>query len=603
MSMGANGDAAAIYKKFNHTRSQMVVVCGRQDAASTPQPSIQLVESVGPPVTDLRANILNSIRILNYTGGTDYMRLQYTDTGGTNYNWRDSDKSWQTGGSIISTPQATPRDNYRSWGFEWDADNQRVRLFGIHQSFGSSENIACGPRLYSITDWVSLSSVRNGTSANLWLVIGWPETNFYSSASSAYIEWIKETWGPRVYVQCNGKNTSSNYAITGYTGYDLRTGPLLPDGINTVCVPEGTSGQWDDSKTQWGSVIRTRSGLYVASYSGTKVSNGALQIGVASATDPLGTWTKHANNPVIPLGPPGSTYEGYMRFNVLVEDLQELDPNKRFKLIVNGTDASTTTRTLLFDAPDWFGPYTYDGVLLEEDVDETGIAFRGQPVWHRGQWHMFYNCSVGGLNVIRRAVSKYLKAGTFVKEGVTLNTQSVGAYESTVTSVSGRYITVPDTTDAVRDMILVGTNSVSVDTYVYGRIRKVVSGTLLEMYEDMPGLTTSSILRSANYGSDNSLNGVSYIDGVWYFSMTMFKVFTSHPTFGAHHEGNGVYVGGANPNDPIAVDWLATPLIPFGTEAARTSISNENTRLLTERSPFASLAPVIRRNRSTLIRR
>ncbi len=391
----ASGDACATYKRFDQTLSQIILLCGRQTSAPAstnafPYPAISLVHSPTAPVCDTRANLNFLARIIGYTtGSVDYQRLLYVDTGGTNNIWQESSQSFATGGTTLSMPATTPRDEYRIFGLQWDAQGQRLRLFALHTVTGTTENADLGPRLVALTDWVNLSDIQNGTSSTIWLVIGWPETNFFTVASAWEVEWICEAWGEKEFVMANGKATiGSKYDITEHEGHDLRAPYLLP-GSRTTAIPAGSPGAFDSQSTQWGSVYLDDDGTYVATYSASDGST--VTIGLATAANPSGTWTKQGE--ILAEGPPGSPYESRYSFNVQTKDWRELDDARRYKLIVKGFDAALTGKTLIFYGPSRTGPFTYDGELIAEDATETGIAYRGQPVWYRA--------AIGGSSTTR----------------------------------------------------------------------------------------------------------------------------------------------------------------------------------------------------------
>lgn len=588
-ALAANGDAAAIYRSFDHTRDAIYWYCaaGKYTGSSlTPWPAMRLMHSASAPVAGTRASFSILAQHLYYSPSVTYDRINYSiNPTGTNQNWQESTQTFTTGGTVITPPAEAPDSDYRLYGMQWDATNARVRWMYGHTVSGSSENPDYGPKIQTLTDWVSLSSILNGTSTTLWLVLGWPETNFWIGAGSFHIEWFSEQYGSNLDVYCNGKATiGGNYNITHHHGHDLRAGNFVPGTRAQIAIDKGTAGQWDDNKTQWGSAILAADGKYVQSYNGDAGST-ALQIGIATATSPYGPWTKYASNPVIPsTGGSGTDYEQYTRFNVLVEDWLESDSAKRYKLIVNMTDASSVTRTGLFYASAYTGPYTYDGRLLEDDATETQIAFRGQPVFYNGLWHLFYNAEVGGVNTIRYATGSTLRAGAMTKANTTLSTEAVGAVEVTLTAVSGRTWTCASTTGLVKDMFLVCTQTSSGDTYGTTRIRKIISSTQFEVYHTCAGAASGTVCRSANYGTDNALNHVINIEGTWYFIMTTFKAFTSHASYSAHHEWNSLFVGGSSPTDASAIDWAASPIVPMGRDSWNTTISNENVRVL--HTPF-----------------
>lgn len=590
-ALAANGDAAAIYRSFDHTRDAIYWYCAAAKytgSSLTPWPAMRLMHSASAPVAGTRATFNILAQHTYYSPGVTYDRINWSiSPTGTNQQWQESSQSWATGGSVISMPAEAPDTDYRIYGMQWDATNSRVRWMAAHTVSGSSENPDYGPKIVTLTDWVSLSSILNGTSSTLWLVLGWPETNFWIGAGSFHIEWFSEQYGADIDVYCNGKaSIGGTYNITHHHGHDLRAGMFVPGTRAQIAIDKGTAGQWDDNKTQWGSAILADDGNYVQSYNGD-AGGSALQIGIATATSPYGPWTKYASNPVIATGIGGSDYEQYTRFNVLVEDWLESDSAKRYKLIVNMADAGGTTRTGLFYASAYTGPYTYDGRLLEDDGTETGIAYRGQPIYYNGLWHLFYNANVGGVNTIRYATGSTLRAGAMTKANVTLSTEGANAVELTLTGVSGRTWTCADTTGLVKDMFLVCTQTSSGDTYDTTRVRKVIDATTFEVYHTCAGATTGTVVRSANYGTDNALNHVINIGGTWHFIMTTFKAFTSHPSYSAHHEWNSLFVGGSSPYDASAIDWFASPIAPMGRDAWNTTISNENVRVLTTPIRFA----------------
>lgn len=598
-SMSADGDAAAIVRAFDHTKDAIYWLCAAArytGSGLTPWPALRIMHSATQPVCGTRASFSVVCQHIYYKPGTvTYDRINYSPAGGgSNVQWQESSQTFTTGGTVISVPAEAQDGDYRLYGFQWDATNSRCRFLYGHTVSGSSENPDYGPRIQTMTDWVSLSAMENGTSSTLWMVLGWPETNFWTSASSCHIEWVKEQSGPaQVHVYCNGKATiGGNYNITHHYGHDLRCGMLVPGTRAQIAIDKGTAGQWDDNKTQWGGAILASDGKYVQIYNGD-AGGTALQLGIATATSPFGPWTKYASNPVIATGVGGTDYEQYVRFASLVEDWQETDSAKRYKLIVNMTDAGSTTRTGIFYAASYNGPYTYDGRLLEDDGTETGIAYRGQPVWENGQWYLLYNATVGGVNTIRYATCATLRAGQAVKANVTLNTESAGAVEVTLTGVSGRVWTCASTTGLVKDMHVIATKTSSGDTYDTTVVRKVISSTQFEVYHSCAGAASGTVVRSSNYGTDNALNHVIKIDGTWYFIMTTFKAFTSHASYSAHHEWNSLFVGGSNITDAMAIDWTASPIVPMGRDAWNTTISNENVRVLTVPASFAPVGTAV----------
>lgn len=614
-SIAAANDGAAMYKSFDHTKNQMIVVCSRGNSANAaPYPGVAIVHGATAPVCDTTTN-LAAKWLMRHTfynpSAARQQRLTYYDTGAVELRWSFSTNTWLSAGTTVSVPFDTPRDDFRMQGIQWDASSARFRMFALHGAAGSAENPDYGPNLIVLTDWVSLSGVQNGASSTLWLLLGQPNTSQFIAASSAYVEWVSHTWseaGEDFAVLCNGKSSVGGvYNITAHGGYDVRAPLLLPQVRNAIAIDKGSAGAWDDTDTQWGSAIRAQDGLYVSAYVGDagtgSTPSPVLEIGIATATSLDGTWTKYASNPVIARGGAGSAYEYRLLSAVLVEDWQESDAARRYKMLTSCDDAASVRRTLVFYAASYTGPYTYDGVLLADDATETNVSRAGHPVYYNGHWLFFYTCTVAGVQVTRCAFSPQLRAGTMTRYGVTIAKTS-GTFEQTVTSVAaGNLVTVPSTTGAVKDMSLVITQTASANTYGKSRIRKVVSGTVLELYHSVPGLAASSVMRSSNFNANSDVQQVYWTGNVFYWITTVLGPFSGHGSFDAHHESNGLYVGGASPFDAVTLDWVATPFIPFGQDSANTTVSNENPRVVTTPVRFASNKPIHDRQRSVLLRR
>lgn len=582
-TLNASSDAAAIYKAFDPTKNQIIWInaaAGTTGGVLTPWPAFRLIHSASAPAVGARNSFAVLAQHIYYnSGGTYYSRMFYTDSGGTVQRWNEAAQAWSTSTTVVSTPAGAPITDFRITGIEWDATNSRMRLMTAHTVSGSTENPDYGPRLVGLTDWIALTGIQNGTSSTLWLVIGSPENNFYSSAESFGVEWISETTGTdRVHVYANNKDAvGGTYNITHHTGYDIRAPYLVPGTRAQIAIDVGSGGAWDDTTVQWGSAILAADGKYVQSYSGN-AGGGVITVGIATATSPFGSWTKYASNPVITLT--GSTdYSDYIRFNVLVEDWQESDSNKRYKLIVCANDGSTN-RTLLFYAAAYTGPYTLDGRFLEDDATETQITMNSQPVWDGTQWIVCYNTTVSGIKETRYATCATLRAGMAVKSGTTLIVAGQNAAEVTLSAVSGRTWTCSDTSALAKDMVLICTQTSSADTYDTTRVRKIISSTQFEVYHSTPAAASGTVCRSVNYGNDLSFANLLKIGGVWYLLTTPFQVFDTHPSYSAHVETTALFVGGANLTDAFTIDWMATPVMLWGRDAWNNTISLENPRPL-----------------------
>ncbi len=132
---------------------------------------------------------------------------------------------------------------------------------------------------------------------------------------------------------CSVLSNSGEYTMY-YTGKEITAGicrigrATSVDGINwqrdTINNPIltiGTTGQWDDKVVCAPYCLYTSSMIYML-YTGWANNYFGSQIGLATSTNNGITWTKHANNPVIDLGPQGSWDANYVEAGsiILVED-------------------------------------------------------------------------------------------------------------------------------------------------------------------------------------------------------------------------------------------------------------------------------------------
>ncbi|MFC1738251.1 fibronectin type III domain-containing protein, partial [Planctomycetota bacterium] len=84
--------------------------------------------------------------------------------------------------------------------------------------------------------------------------------------------------------------------------------------LNPALRP-GSSGQWDEEVVESGDIVKIGD-TYYWYYHGYQDT---YQIGVATATDPSGPWTKYAGNPIIEVGP-GAYDDGYVACAAFYEE-------------------------------------------------------------------------------------------------------------------------------------------------------------------------------------------------------------------------------------------------------------------------------------------
>lgn len=116
----------------------------------------------------------------------------------------------------------------------------------------------------------------------------------------------------------NGSNLTAP-ATGGRIGYATAltlSGPWTKAGTNPV-LPVGATGAWDDTLIDHPHVWQDVDDLFWMLYTGAAGSGGGTPvvgfpwgIGIATATDPDGPWTKHPDNPFLPPGGAGAWDEG-----------------------------------------------------------------------------------------------------------------------------------------------------------------------------------------------------------------------------------------------------------------------------------------------------
>ncbi len=103
------------------------------------------------------------------------------------------------------------------------------------------------------------------------------------------------------------------------------------------CLTPGPEGTWEDGVIESAHMLKDHD-TYCWYYHGS--GNGlGYQLGVATASHPLGPWTRHEANPVLALGPPGSwddhhvacafiVKEGTDRFTMWYSGMSEAEPDR-----------------------------------------------------------------------------------------------------------------------------------------------------------------------------------------------------------------------------------------------------------------------------------
>lgn len=607
---GAAADSAAITMPFDRTlgRYQRITVCLRSDASAF-RPQVALLYQVGGPTPDTAANVNGRLLCRSYTysnAGLYYGSLTYWNTGGTANNWSDASKAWTTS-NVGSTPQLSEADDYHIVGLDWDDVLDRVRLFWVHVATGTAfTSEAAGPKLFALTDWVDLATIRNGSAtSDLHLVIGWLYNSVDLAGATQHIEWVRHEWADELeYLFTNQKSVgSSTYTIKGWSG--LAGGTWLPVSRTGLAV-DVAAATWKANTVHFhGAVYDPVSGLYWMAHDG---SDGTVRgIGLVSASSPTAEpWTNYASNPVI--GQEPGTHRGSPQICTLTCDYTDPDPQRRWKLCVTyNSDVDNKSRVYLWTAPQPdTTSWTLDGLLLDYEVSEStdGPLLNAPPVYLNGSWRLYYTIDAA-TNPPRNFVarSRELRAGTFVKDAALSYLPRSAGVEMTITSASStsRVVDVTSTTGVQRDQLVCYDQDSTSDNFRYGRVRKVVSATQLELYHRMPGISTSGVLRTMNHG-------VSYPTHIrprgdrWEWRGTMFAAMRFHATFVANIETSALWWA-TNPDreDPVA-DWPRCPGPYLGRD--NNSGSSENPTYADRPvHPYTQPLTVRRRRRKTHLRR
>jgi len=106
-----------------------------------------------------------------------------------------------------------------------------------------------------------------------------------------------------------GEDTDATYQASEKVGIATASDPLGPwtKASGNPLVDFGTSGQWDDALIADPCLFVVGSTLWMMYAGGLdSVPTTNARQGLAYATDPTGSWTRHPSNPILPLGSGGS---------------------------------------------------------------------------------------------------------------------------------------------------------------------------------------------------------------------------------------------------------------------------------------------------------
>lgn len=568
--------AAFVYRntKIDKTKSQLwQICCAQQSTGLTGEGPIDvmLVNGASAPAADTRTNI-NAKTLVRSIFATTDNEVIYYDSGGTKQRWNPSTPGFQTSYVAARTPVQT--DDYYITAVEVDGANSRWRLMGLGQAFATAGTYAFdqGWRLFYLTDWVTWANTRSNS--DVWLVLGFPINDLGSGSTvETRVEWVRyaeaksgnsaiDAWVASKELSSDGHRVKHLHSLDG--------GSFVPQDRTTVALDIGTGGAWDDTDIQRPRVVwdgAQTDWLFYTGYDGG-TSN---QIGVASATSlrpQTGAWTKYASNPVIALGSSGADDDAWAVMGDVVCDLDDADSAKRWKLVYSGLKFSDLRMRIMYaTAPAPTGPWTKQGTVVNVGAGgsyDEGASMSGcsDPVIVRngGVWEVWYEAhDASDVVTLRRAYGTDLASLTKDTTDYTMaQPNAKQALTANLTAAPGRTVTVADTSNFVKDASVVITDDNTANNYGFSKIRKIVSGTVLELYHGLTGFTTTTPAKiwQRDGAKNRSPRVIVKVGSEWWFYSTFWDPWAfaaDDATYGALVEE--MYLGkhsGAGPSSSVA---------------------------------------------------
>lgn len=152
--------------------------------------------------------------------------------------------------------------------------------------------------------------------------------------------------GTEYWITCENKSASGG-TTAGCALFSSANGKTSWTLESSNFVPFGGSGAWDEADTS-SPIMHFSGGTYYALYEGRTVGAGDNgRVGLTTASDPRGTWTKDAGNPVLSFsGVAGSWFED----SIVPDDVVEASPKL---LLVHAADGSGNYRCGVFEGSSW----------------------------------------------------------------------------------------------------------------------------------------------------------------------------------------------------------------------------------------------------------
>lgn len=539
---GATGTGYAFMyhgTKIDKTKDQVWVFCLNNQSAANNELLWLVNRSSAPAATDVTTYLSESrIRINRTTNGTSGIGLTYYNSSHSVRTWNGATNAWDAASNSLAVPRMADADYYIV-AFENDATNAQWRI-GVWGRNQTTYDFDQGYRMFALTDWITWSSME--TTSDLWLGFG-DVLNDVVAATSRF-EWVRYAEGTKTYAMFNG-TTSGSAAYTQVKAWYTYDGGAwwMPFDRSTAAVTIGSGGAWDDEQAKDKTVVKDSSTYYMF-YAGNGGSG--WEIGLATASDPLGTWTKDAGNPVLARVAAGDEDQIFAPF--VVKDMLDPDSNKRWKMWYSGFSASDSKwRCYLATAPNATGTWTRQGLVLgpggASTYDEAGCS---NPVVFLvgGRYEFFYagrNASGTLTWTVGRATTGNLNTIPYTKDTSYISGQ-VDSIQDISANLSGNTASMTSTTGfAVEQPVMVNQNATA-DDWSVSRVRKVNTNTSLELYHSLNGFTTASSaqVRGLDAGSVTIHHIEQKSDRKWYFYVTLFQLYNSHGSFQAFGEFAGL---------------------------------------------------------------
>lgn len=539
VSLPANSDAALIYAKQGvpTNKSQLwVFSVSRQSDGSNDL--FTVVE--GTPTLGTQASENPNARIDVFINGAspNQVRFIYWDSTHTKHFWTGS--AWSTSPSNVGI---LARDgDYYTVGLEIDGANARWRLhwWGNAYTTEGAWQQNQGNVLIVQTGWVNFSAME--ATSNLYLCLGRLYTDIGTAAAEWRYEWVRYGEGPMVELWADHETSGSTTpVIRHYYSFDGQL--FVPEDMTADAIIT-TASAWDSNSIEEPFVVTDGNGtlymFYEASSDGFTNKIGVAKASYVTGGPNNGPWIKGADNPILNTN---GTAESALYSPFVIYDQAETDASKRWKMLYaarNSVDNHVRIYGATAPDPPDTSTWTRQGLVL--DVGATGAldeTYAENPfaIRRNGQWEVWYN-GRDASNVCHtlRATGPTLFSQTKDGHGTYRDNLSTAVTALTATpSAPDRTWTVGSTTGFAQDqdvsMEVDGTN----DHFSVGQVRKVVSGTQLELYTGVTGFNTTypSPIEAADHSvTFNHRFMVLYNDTEWWMGYEVWKYWQDHsPSF------------------------------------------------------------------------